>query len=1287
MQCHFLRASHADTRAGQCHGHLCAEIIRRFDLSYDRLPARTVEDSGFLEKVLREAVEKSAQPLWLVVDAIDEGDAVPGRNALSLPARLPESVYCFVTQRPGETVLAADPDTPIADETLTWDSALQQADVAAYLEREAGQPALAGGLKTSFPGEARQSVLDRLGRLSEGNFMYLRYVLSDIAAGQFAAGSPKDQTDLPRGLQGYYAVTWSRMKAEIENHDGGSWKALHRPVLGLLAVAAEPVTIDWLAALSGCEVEDIQDGVLNKWRRFFNSNGGLWRILHRSLADFLAKQLDLKARHARVAGWLEDSARWGELEGYALRHRSMHLRQAEDLPGMMRLVGDAGWYERQVALDPSGVRYATDLRAALELTSRIDREATAGGSRAPALAEEVRLALTLSTLSDHWTSIPVSTLNALINAGILTEAQVLDLIQGQDESIRGNSLASVASYLPPPLLGRALELAAPLKAEPKTRVLLSLSEVAAESVRPELLQAARAAALEIDDDNDSKAELVFATRAGSGSGDGDSLQSLGLEFVFRTKSPFRRAAQLAPLVGRVTGALPQLLEALQEAAAPENADGVEDDGLLDIVRAVPDQHRAEAARAAVAVALGMGKPTEKAAALSGLARVLPQAERTAVVLTALDVVRSLPDEEEPAQHLFELAAAVDGSERELLLKEAQAVIFRAGDPGTLAAGLLRLSSARGDARRSQLQEQALDMLEDMDSVSAQHALLSSAEYLDAGQREEVLNVALQHALNSNSRFEQARRSIQVAEHWSEDKVRDIVRSLARAPAGILAIGELPDDTGAQAELLAACLPFLSGAAADDVLITTRGHLAFARNAFERGCIRLRLLSALSPADQISELQEIREEADALEFPDQRAELLAAMAEHSAEPERGQLLAEAVEHAREIQGAGFSGLINMRTAVITVFKPSSFAGLASLAILRIATLSPNEQRGVLLCESLDRAFDLSSDQQVRVLLALARFLSGSQIRDVVARYRSVLSDPLRSELHDALRGFLGEEPATIPQSENPSDSEAVRGDEDEKNYMQFTVELRGPPGAMYTLRRGSDQSFIRISFSPEPEPSEGAVDESLQRKIVRACVPGMVARAAPENPRELVRQGHALREGSGPRCIAVLLRELSRRESADAALRLAHEVWGDRIPPVAAAMLANIAGKTARSGLVSSALTFARGAGDPIEKAMAICHVLPCLDAGTATSVAAELGELSRTLSVRDTANLLQWMDIKDLPDVAILTLIQVLLQSECTRKSRLEMLVELIPLLERLGGPVLIQSLPKILEDAVTCIH
>ena len=254
----FANASRGLTRPDQCLNHLAVDLIARFRLSHDHLPARAGEDSAFLGKILAEAVEKAGRPLWIVVDALDEADPPgPGRNQLLLPDRLPHGVCILLTHRPGQIALVSAAGTAQEEYSIGWNDVAQQADVEAYLRQEADQPEVRRARQAANPPIAVDRFVAFLKGKSEGNFKYLDYVLADIAARQ-PGFDPLELEALPAGLRGYYQQFWSQME-QLRGQDGwAEWQALFRPAIAFLAAAREAVPVSWLGAMIGRTAEEIE---------------------------------------------------------------------------------------------------------------------------------------------------------------------------------------------------------------------------------------------------------------------------------------------------------------------------------------------------------------------------------------------------------------------------------------------------------------------------------------------------------------------------------------------------------------------------------------------------------------------------------------------------------------------------------------------------------------------------------------------------------------------------------------------------------------------------------------------------------------------------------------------------------------------------------------------------------------------------------------------------------------------------------------------------------------------
>jgi hypothetical protein len=1307
----FTSVTRGRTRAEQCLNHLSAEIIARFKLRYDRLPTRAGEDPSFLKKLLQEAVEKTGKPVWFVVDALDESDAIPGRNPLSLPSRLPHKVFCFVTQRPGSALIDTDPETPIVDYALTWDSPMQRQDVLAFLEREVRRPEIAGALHKALPGRESETIVGELARLSEGNFMYLSYVLHDIRAGELALEEPGGPPALPRGLRGYYSSTWARIEALAQADGAQNWRTLYRPVIGLLAVAREPISVAWLSDLSGCDREDINNPVLYRLRRFLNCDADRWRILHRSFSDFLQDTLDLAARHAAVARFYAEPASWVKHEGYASRHLTAHLAAAGDLSGILRLFDDGTWYENQVTEDPTGVRYDTDLHHAYSLAARADSEATARGRPAPALAHEIKHALILSTLADQWTSIPAHTIVTLLHVGVLSDVQALGLVEKMDSRVQGRVLVTLVPALSQPLLPRAVELARRSDPEQHAEALLALSELTSGERRTELLDEALKAARAVDDDM-SKASLLCRTSAGLASEVREACITEARALATAAKDPLTRASRLAPLLAYVPDAVELLREALQHARTADtdkatgpdeidDNDGTDetnrDETLTGIVENVPPEHRLAFAREAIVVARELPDSWERVRALTALITEVPEAERTSIKAAALETLRSLGDTNEKFDRLLQLSAAHTAFERDALLAEAEANVAQVSDPYFRATDLLHLAGCVSEARAQSYVERALQIIRDqLQPAQGLDVLTSAVTRIEGSVKETLLQTARTMVAGMPNRFARVRGLIAVGEAWSGDRMRSFVREAIAVPAGVLAIGRPPGDEVNRAELLATLAAELQGSEKDLTLREVSSLLQEGLDAYERAAVLAKLLPALDAPERSATIREIRSQVASLEHPDQRADLLIELLRYAPKDEREHELDEALAQARSIAPGAFhlSGRFDERTFAVTLARSADVMGLPSLAILRLALMAPESRRSELIAEALEGVFDLPASSQRDVLRELAPHLSGTQVLDVMDRYEMLVRDPLRQEFLRWLEEHLAESEVS-GQSESPiggkgSDASAEASGDASGDHeagggrVEFRLQSLAP-GDLFRLNREGRQAFD-IEFTV----ADGVAEEDkprIQRKIVRSFAPTMVQNSSADDLLAVAKDGRELRNGAWAATIGLLLRRLCVTDSFNAALQTARTTWGEGLPPMVTSLLIQAAPATERETLVATARASAGQVANPASRAELWTLLIPYLDASEWPQAIQDLAGVVDKMGVSEVSSLLEQLDVEMLPPAAVLPFIQRVLRSTAARRDLLKSVRRMLPAIKRIGGTSITQSLPQVIREAVARVR
>jgi len=313
---HFNIAADNIRTARQFLEDVCAQLILKYRLPYDTLPQQAGEDSGFLSRLLGEAAEAARErgelPVTVVVDALDEANRTgyrAGVNRLYLPRTLPAGVFMIVTTRDEDDIQLV-----VDKQTVIWirdDDARNVKDVADYARGFVARHSGDLGPRLASAGLDIDTFVQGITRASEGNFMYLVYVLPDLASGRLSLDAGHAVAGLPEGLEGYYLQHWRAMKASDET----LFTTRQRPVLCFLAISLEPVTVLQLVEWTQLEPGDIRQ-VMASWREFLNADDeapARYRLYHRSFAEFLDEQEDLRWYHDKLA-----SAALAKIPGFPL---------------------------------------------------------------------------------------------------------------------------------------------------------------------------------------------------------------------------------------------------------------------------------------------------------------------------------------------------------------------------------------------------------------------------------------------------------------------------------------------------------------------------------------------------------------------------------------------------------------------------------------------------------------------------------------------------------------------------------------------------------------------------------------------------------------------------------------------------------------------------------------------------------------------------------------------------------------------------------------------------------
>ncbi len=318
---YFNVRSDSQNRADQFLENVCQQLNHRYQLGYDKLPLDATRDGNFFKDLLETVSNKLADDdkLIIVVDALDEVDLnsqLEGSNVLYLPRYLPEKVYFILTRRDEEEVkhrlLIEAPEKTFYLQDYPEKC---QEDIRTYIQAcvekfEDYKDKLQTWIQKQ--GITQQNFIDELVEKSENNFMYLRYVIPQIANGYY---QDLQLENIPQGLKNYYRDHWFRMRMDRTKIN----------IVYLLTVVSRPVSRQLLsefATVGDLQVSEYKvQQVLNEWSQFIDKipvdGETRYKVYHQSFADFLKSDEMVKAAGVEISnihGLIADKL-WQELYG------------------------------------------------------------------------------------------------------------------------------------------------------------------------------------------------------------------------------------------------------------------------------------------------------------------------------------------------------------------------------------------------------------------------------------------------------------------------------------------------------------------------------------------------------------------------------------------------------------------------------------------------------------------------------------------------------------------------------------------------------------------------------------------------------------------------------------------------------------------------------------------------------------------------------------------------------------------------------------------------------------
>ncbi len=274
--------------------------------------------------------------LLLLVDGLDEAVQHKGPETivdlLANAIGLPSQVRFVLTSRPDAAVWRQFEARQIPHFRIDAKRPENLGDIRDHIRREV-QTSDAIRNRLAEQSVDAEDFLDRVVRASDGNFLYVVWLLPAIAAGtqRFDTAAA-----LPQGLDSIYREFLRTRRTR----DEARWRTVYEPILGVLAAAQEPLSRDLVARLTSLTTQEARYGLQDLYQFMdpADADGGRYFLYHQSISDWLVAEsraqefwIDLESAHRRIVehyrgtahSW--DAVDWRHVDEYGLRHLAKHL--------------------------------------------------------------------------------------------------------------------------------------------------------------------------------------------------------------------------------------------------------------------------------------------------------------------------------------------------------------------------------------------------------------------------------------------------------------------------------------------------------------------------------------------------------------------------------------------------------------------------------------------------------------------------------------------------------------------------------------------------------------------------------------------------------------------------------------------------------------------------------------------------------------------------------------------------------------------------------------------------
>ena len=269
-------------------------------------------------------------PALILIDGLDEvlsSDKETLADVLAAGAKLgwPTQLKLLILSRPDSRILRLSPNVI----ELDGDPEAGKRDIAAYVDLR---------LAKRLGPDSLPIVAEQIANAASGNFLYASLVLDAVQANGEDASAVVANVDkflktdqIPQELHKHYAA----MVQQEVGFNTERWSEWYRPVLGVLAVAAEGFTADELAGILGWLRSEISDGLrLMQKLVVESSDTRQFRLFHPSFAAFLLTDTEYGVSaveaYEQIANYFvgQYAGQWNTAPTLAVRHTDYYFIRA-----------------------------------------------------------------------------------------------------------------------------------------------------------------------------------------------------------------------------------------------------------------------------------------------------------------------------------------------------------------------------------------------------------------------------------------------------------------------------------------------------------------------------------------------------------------------------------------------------------------------------------------------------------------------------------------------------------------------------------------------------------------------------------------------------------------------------------------------------------------------------------------------------------------------------------------------------------------------------------------------